>query len=87
MSKSICELSKNAREKLIFKLNEFKGKHYLDVRVYLVGENGGQPVPTKKGLTLAVNLYPQFKEALGRVEAVMVERGLLDREDLEAQEE
>lgn len=85
MNKLICELPKNAREKLIFNLNDFRGRHYLDMRLYLVGEDCGQDIPTRKGLTLAVDLYPQFKEGLIQVEKAIVERGLLDREDLEVQ--
>jgi len=40
MGNIICELPKSTREKLVFKLNDFRGRHYLDMRVYLVGENG-----------------------------------------------
>jgi len=82
MSKPICEFPKNVREKVVLGLSEFKGKHYLDMRIFTAPENGGQDIPTKKGLTLAVDLYPQFKEALAQVETAIVERGLLDLEDL-----
>ncbi len=81
-SRPVCELSKNAREKIVFSLTEFRGRHYLDMRVHVVGEDGGQDIITRKGLTLRVDFYPQFKVALGEVEAGMMERGLLDPEDL-----
>jgi hypothetical protein len=77
MSKAICEFPKNPREKVVLSLSEFKGKHYLDMRIFTAPESGGLEIPTKKGLTMAVDLYPQFKEALAQVEAVIVERGLL----------
>ena len=77
---NIIELPKNTREKLVFKLNDFRGRHYLDMRFYLVEEDGGQLVATKKGLTLAVNLYPKFKEAMDQVEEAMIEANRLDRE-------
>jgi len=83
MSKAICEFSKNVRERVVLSLNEFKGKHYLDMRIFTAPENGGaQDIPTKKGLTLSVDLYPQFKEALAQAEAALISHGLVDREDL-----
>ncbi|MBM4287116.1 MAG: hypothetical protein FJ135_03015 [Deltaproteobacteria bacterium] len=85
MSKAITEFPRNTKEKIVLSLSEFKGRHYLDMRLYLVGENGGPDIPTKKGLTLAVGLYPHLKEALAQVEAALISRGLVDREDLEVQ--
>jgi hypothetical protein len=82
MSKPVCEFPKNVREKVVLSLSEFKGKHFLDMRIFTAPENSGPDIPTKKGLTLNVELYPQFKETLARVETVIVERGLLGREDL-----
>jgi hypothetical protein len=87
MSLKVCELAKNSREKVVFSLSEFKDKHYLDMRLYLVGENSGPDVPTKKGLTISLDLYPKFKEALALVEAALITRGLMDKDDLEVQGE
>ncbi|MBM4284689.1 MAG: hypothetical protein FJ128_05510 [Deltaproteobacteria bacterium] len=84
MNKLIHEMPKNSRELVRFTLSTFKGKHYLDVRTFITPENGGEMLPTKKGLTLAVELYPTFKQALAETERVMVEEGVLDAEDLEA---
>lgn len=86
MNKAITEFSKNTREKVVFSLSEFKGKNYLDMRLYLVGEDDGSDLPTRKGLCLSVNIYPRLKEALGKVEAALITRGLMDKEDLEVHE-
>jgi hypothetical protein len=83
MSKQIATIPKNAREKIIFSLNEYKGKNYLDMRIFTANDNGGQDIPTKKGLTLTVDLYPQFKAVMAQVEAAIITQGWLDREDLE----
>ncbi len=83
MSDILCELQKNSREKVVFTLSNFKGKQYLDLRLFVAGENGGLDIPTRKGLTLAVDLYPQFKGALSRVDEALITRGLVDKEDLE----
>jgi hypothetical protein len=82
MNKSICELPKNSRETIQFRLGEFKGHKFLDMRIF-TKEDGKDPAPTKKGLAVAPHLWPQFKEALAKVEVAMVEQGWLDREDIE----
>ena len=81
MSDNVCELAKNAREKIIFRLGEFKGHKFIDMRVFAV-EDGKDPAPTKKGLAVSPALWVQFRAALDQVEAVMVAEGWIDREDL-----
>jgi hypothetical protein len=85
--KIVAELSKNAREVYRFRLGEFKGHKFIDMRIFVTetGENGGQPkdpAPTKKGLAVSPQLWPQFRAALAQVEAAMIQEGWLDEEDL-----
>jgi len=77
----ICEVSKNSREFFRFRLGEFKGHKFIDMRVF-AKEDGMDPAPTKKGLAVSPTLWPEFKKALAQVEAAMVKEGWLDREDL-----
>ena len=82
----VCEIPKNAREKIVFRLGEFKGHKFCDMRIFVteLGEDGGKdPAPTKKGLAVSPALWPQFRAALAQVEAAMIQEGWLDREDLE----
>jgi len=82
--KPVCEIQKNARETIRFRLGEFKGYKFCDMRVFIT-EDGKDPAPTKKGLTVSPTLWSQFKAALDQIEAAMIEAGWLDREDLEGQ--
>jgi hypothetical protein len=84
MSEVISKLPKNARETIFLSLSEFKGRRLVDIRVHVPGEQDGEWVPTRKGVSLAVGLYPAFKQALDELEEALVAQGLLDREDLEA---
>jgi len=79
--KLVCELPKNSRQTIQFRLGEFKGHKFIDMRVFAV-EDGKDPAPTKKGLAVSPHLWPQFRAALDQVEAVMVAEGWIDREDL-----
>jgi hypothetical protein len=86
MSDVISKVTKNAREVLFFSLSEFKGRRLIDIRVHVPGEEEGDWVPTRKGVSLAVGLYPEFKEALSQLEDALIAQGLIDREDLEPAE-
>lgn len=77
----VCEVCKNSREVFRFRLGEFKGHKFIDMRVFAV-EDGKDPAPTKKGLAVSAQLWPQFRAALEQVEAAMIEQGWIDREDL-----
>ena len=81
MSEQVCELAKNAREKIIFRLGEFKGHKFVDMRVFAI-EDGKDPAPTKKGLAVSPALWVQFRQALDQVEASMIQEGWIDKEDL-----
>lgn len=80
--KPVCEIQKNSREGIRFRLGEYKGHKFIDMRVY-AKEDGKDPVPTKKGLAVSPSLWPQFRAALAQVERELVAQAWLDREDLE----
>lgn len=82
MSEVIDHFSKNVREEIFLSLSEYKGHQLIDLRVYVPGEAEGQWIPTRKGISLGVGLYPAFKRALARLEAALIEQGLLDPDDL-----
>jgi hypothetical protein len=86
MSDVISQVTKNARETIFFSLSEFKGHRLVDIRVHLPGDREGEWVPTRKGVSLAVGLYPAFKQALAQVEQALLSQGLLDKEDLQPPE-
>jgi Transcriptional Coactivator p15 (PC4) len=81
--KAVCEIPKNSRESICFRLGEFKGHKFIDMRVY-AKEEGKESAPTQKGLAVSPSLWPQFKTALEQVEAAMIQEGWIDREDLES---
>lgn len=86
MSEVISKITKNAREQVFLSLSEFKGHRLVDIRVHVPGEQEGEWVPTRKGVSLAVSLYPAFKQGLAQLEKALIHQGLLDPEDLEALE-
>jgi len=86
MSEVISQITKNAREVVMLSLSEFKGRRLIDIRVHVPGDQEGEWVPTRKGVSLAVSLYPALKQGLAQLEQTLLKQGLLDPEDLEAPE-
>lgn len=83
MSDVIAKVTKNARETIFFSLSEFRGHRLIDIRVHVPGDQEDEWVPTRKGVSLAVGLYPEIKQALAQVEEALLAHKLLDPEDLE----
>ena len=75
MGKIIATIPKNARESVKIELTEFKGHDLVDLRVY--ADNGAKLVPTRKGITVGVNMLPSLVAALTEAEREAREAGLL----------
>ena len=81
MDELIAQFEKNATEVVRVSLTEYRGRKLVDVRVYY-SDDEGQYRPTKKGVSLSVDVYPDFKRALLDLEKILLERDLISPEDL-----
>jgi len=81
MDELIEQFEKNATEVVRVSLTEYRGRKLVDIRVYY-SDSEGQYRPTKKGVSLSVDVYPDFKRAMLALEKVLLERDLLSPEDL-----
>jgi hypothetical protein len=81
MDELIAQFEKNATEVVRVSLTEYRGHKLVDVRVYY-SDDEGQYRPTKKGVSLSVDVYPDFKRALVELEKILLERDLISPEDL-----
>ena len=78
MSEIVAEMEKGLNEKIVFSLSEFKGKNYADVRVYYENDEG-EWKPTRKGVTVAVDRFSEFKEHVSSLEEFLASKGLLNK--------
>lgn len=62
--KIIATIAKGATEQLQISVNEFKGKNYLDMRIFYTTDEGANWLPTKKGVTCAPENLETLKEAI-----------------------
>jgi len=70
-TQTIFEFNKNPAELVRISLVEFKGKRYVDLRLYYDASESEIPdwKPSKKGICLSVDLLDDLKEAIDKVEA------------------
>lgn len=64
--KIIDSFNKNSVEEVRISLNKWKNQDYIDIRVWssLNSDDKDKKSPTKKGITLNVNLIPDLQKAL-----------------------
>ena len=68
----IHSFPKNPLEEIRISLTVYKKKQYLDLRVYYKGDDG-EYHPSKKGLTLSLDLMSDLEEAVRKARDVIGE--------------
>jgi hypothetical protein len=68
----IHSFPKNPLEEIRVSLTVFKKKQYLDLRTYYKGDDG-EYHPSKKGITLSLDLLPDLVEAIQKARDVLGE--------------
>ncbi len=76
MSDPIAEMEKGPTENIFFSLSEYKGKNYADIRIYFENDEG-EWKPTKKGITIGLDRFAEFKEHMGTLEEFLTAQGHL----------
>jgi hypothetical protein len=64
--KELGVIEKNQLSKIIISLSPYKGKWYFDLREHIKTEK--YEGPTKKGVTLAVEHFDEFKKIIEKLE-------------------
>ena len=77
MDQTIAEVRKNARGDIRVSLTEYRGHDLCDIRVFAANDDG-DPIATRKGITLNVSLIPQLQEALKAAEQKARNAGLIE---------
>ncbi len=75
MEKFIGEIAKNRRETLRCEIIEYKGMTLLDLRVYTKIDEC--LAPTRKGVSIKIEMIPQIREWLQQAETEAKAAGLL----------
>ena len=79
MDQLIATIAKSPDEEIRVSLREYKGHPFIDIRVYWKPPEG-EPGPTKKGVTLNPEFFPDLKKAMVALEAALVKAKLISEE-------
>ncbi|OGH97046.1 MAG: hypothetical protein A2287_10920 [Candidatus Melainabacteria bacterium RIFOXYA12_FULL_32_12] len=60
----LASIPRSATEEIHIQINEYKGKQYLDLRVYYTTDDGINWNPTKKGVTFPPDKLEELKQAV-----------------------
>lgn len=71
----IYEFRKNAQEVVRASLSFYHGHQLADIRAYYQAEDGTFR-PTKKGLSVGLDLLPELRAAIEALEAAAAKRGI-----------
>lgn len=77
---TVAELKKNSREVLKVSLSEYLGFPLADVRTYAPVPGSGVLAPTKKGISVRVDMLPDLIAALQQAEAKARDMGWIGGE-------
>ena len=79
------EVSKNSVETIRFQVREYKGKRYADIRIFY-RDSDEELKPSRKGLTISPELWPEFVQGIERLGAELEAQGLLEKVEGKAPE-
>ena len=69
------EFKRNAEETLRISLSTFKGRTYVDIRLFYQDDKG-ELAPTKKGVTITPELWDEFRAGVAAAEDTLQQRNL-----------
>jgi hypothetical protein len=64
MEKTVKAFAKNRFQEVRVGISEFRGNNLINIRVWTKLRDSDEVVPTSKGISINVKLYPELKEAI-----------------------
>lgn len=64
--KMLATIPRSATEQLQIAIKEFKGKSYLDLRIFYTTDDGATWLPTKKGVTCSPENIELLQESINK---------------------
>ncbi len=77
MDKTVAVFQKNKFQEVRIGIREFKGNDLIDIRTWTLTQGTEEMVPTAKGVSININLLPELKKALEKVEETLKENKML----------
>ncbi|MFC1708499.1 transcriptional coactivator p15/PC4 family protein [Candidatus Omnitrophota bacterium] len=78
MIKEIKKFTKNKFQEIRVSITEYQGNDLIDIRTWTMPKGAEEMVPTGKGVSINVKLYPELKEAVLMMEKELKDNNLLE---------
>ena len=73
--KLLASIPRTATEEIQVQLSEYKGKQFLDIRIFYTTDGGNTWNPTKKGVAVYPESLESLKQAIEIAEKELLEGG------------
>ena len=70
----IARLRKSEIEEIVIALRTYQGNEFVDFRIFF-GARGQETRPTKKGITIHLELYSEFRRSIELLDGEMAKEG------------
>jgi len=77
VDKTVKTFTKNKFQEIRVGVKNFRDNDLIDIRVWTQTQFSDDKVPTSKGVSFNVSLFPEFKEAVLKLEETLKENRLL----------
>lgn len=77
MVKTVKVFEKNKFQEIRIGISEYQGNDLIDIRTWTLPKGAEEKVPTSKGVSINVKLYPELKEAVLLLEKELKDNNLL----------
>lgn len=77
MDKTIATFKKNKFQEIRVGVREFKGNDLVDIRTWTMTQGSEDMVPTAKGVSINVSIFKDLKNAMAKVEEVLIENRMI----------
>lgn len=77
MNKTVKTFEKNKFQEIRIGISEYEGNDLIDIRTWTLPKGAEEKVPTSKGVSINVKLYPQLKEAILALEGELKSNNLI----------
>lgn len=71
MNEIIAQFPKNSVEEFVISLSDFNKTRFVDIRVWFRVDGTKELSPTKKGVSIPVERFPEFFEALKKANDIL----------------
>jgi hypothetical protein len=77
MNKTVKVIEKNKFQEVRVGISEYEGNDLIDMRIWTMPKGGEEKVPTAKGISINVKLFPELKDAVLSLEKELQDNKLI----------